>query len=146
MNIAIESFKEEDAKSLAEIDEVVFGGTFKEQDFLDYHKNPIYNFNVAKIDENIVGYIGYMVIADQCDIINIGILPDKRGLGIGNMLMDSMILNLKRDSIKAVYLEVRKSNLVAISLYEKYGFIVSGVSKNHYTEPTEDALRMSLCL
>ncbi len=133
----------EDIDEVAKIDNEVFGGTFKEQDFLNYLGSPIYYFNVAKIDEKAVGYIGYMIIAGEGDIINIGILPEFRGLGIGNMLMDAMIRELKKNSATCVHLEVRKSNSVAISLYEKYGFIPTGVSKNHYKEPIEDAIRMT---
>ena len=101
---------------------------------------------MAKIDEKAVGYIGYMLIAGEADIINIGILPEFRGLGIGNMLMDAMIDVLKKNSATRVHLEVRRSNNVAISLYEKYGFIATGVSKNHYKDPIEDAVRMSMTL
>jgi len=144
-NIAITKATWSDASSLARIDELVFGGTFKEQDFLDYLDNPIYCFSVAKIDEKAVGYIGYMIIAGEADIINIGILPDFRGLGIGNMLMDSMINELKNKAT-CIHLEVRESNNIAISLYKKYGFIATGVSKNHYKEPIENAIRMKLCL
>lgn len=145
-NISITNLTKDDAPALAEIDEAVFGGTFKEQDFLSYCDSTIYYFNVAKIDEKPVGYIGYMVIADEADIINIGILSQHRGLGIGNMLMKAMISELLKKGVTCVHLEVRKSNSVAISLYEKFGFITTGVSKNHYKEPTEDALRMNLCL
>ena len=145
-NITISKMTENDVSSLAKIDEVVFGGTFKESDFLSYIDNLIYCFQVAKIDEKVVGYIGYMTIADEADIINIGILPEYRGLGIGNKLMDTMIQCLKENNATCVHLEVRKSNNVAISLYKKYGFIDTGVSKNHYKNPTEDAIRMSLTL
>ena len=99
---------------------------------------------MAKIDEKAVGYIGYMMICGEADIINIGIVPQHRGIGIGNMLMDKMIDTLKENGITCVHLEVRESNSVAISLYKKYGFIATGVSKNHYKEPTEDAVRMTL--
>lgn len=134
----------DDASSLAKIDEAVFGGSFKENDFLGYIDSTIYYFHVAKIGEKAVGYIGYMLIAGEADIINIGILPEFRGLGIGNMLMDTMIDDCKKNGVTCVHLEVRKSNNVAISLYEKFGFIATGVSKNHYKDPTEDAVRMSV--
>ncbi|MBO5357606.1 MAG: ribosomal protein S18-alanine N-acetyltransferase [Clostridia bacterium] len=144
--IKISPMLKSDACQLAEIDRVVFGGTFKAEDFLNYLESPIYYFNVAKIDDRAVGYIGYIIIAGECDIINIGVLPEHRGIGIGNMLMDAMIDELVKSKATCVHLEVRKSNFRAISLYEKYGFKATGVSKNHYKEPTEDAIRMKLCL
>ena len=142
----IEKITENDISSLVKIDEIVFGGTFKESDFLGYVDSSIYRFYVAKIDGVNVGYIGYTVIVDEAEIINVGVLPEYRGLKIGNALMDTLIDDLKKSNASCVHLEVRKSNFVAISMYEKYGFIVVGTSKNHYTDPTEDALRMNLCL
>ena len=144
MAITVSKMTEGDAASLAEIDKIVFGGSFTKDDFINYLDSSIYYFYVAKIDEKAVGYIGYMLIADEADIINIGILPEYRGKSIGNMLMSAMIQELKKNSATCVHLEVRKSNSVAISLYKKYGFIDTGVSKNHYKEPTEDAIRMTL--
>ncbi len=141
--ITISRMVKDDASSLAQIDEAVFGGSFKEADFLGYIDSDLYCFQVAKIDEKAVGYIGYMIIAGEADIINIGILHNFRGLGIGNMLISAMIDECKKKSVTCVHLEVRKSNTVAISLYEKYGFIATGVSKNHYANPCEDAIRMS---
>ena len=146
MSITVTNMSRDDVSSLAKIDEIVFGGSFKEDDFLGYIDSSIYCFHVAKIDEKAVGYIGYMLIAGEADIINIGILPEFRDRGIGNMLMDAMIDNLKENGATCVHLEVRKSNSVAISLYEKYGFIATGVSKNHYKDPIEDAIRMSMAL
>jgi ribosomal-protein-alanine N-acetyltransferase len=35
---------------------------------------------------------------------------------------------------------VRRSNVPALKLYEKFGFTVSGVRRGYYTHPDEDAL------
>ena len=37
-------------------------------------------------------------------------------------------------------LEVRRSNAAALRLYEHLGFSLSGVRRNYYTNPVEDAL------
>ena len=54
MSIAITKMSREDASSLAKIDEVVFGGSCQESDFLGYIDSEIYCFFVAKIDEKAV--------------------------------------------------------------------------------------------
>lgn len=144
--IKISPMLKSDTDELAKIDRVIFGGTFKAEDFSNYLNSDIYYFNVAKIDEKAVGYIGYMIIAGEADIINIGVLPNFRGQSIGKMLLSSMLQMCKQNGATCVHLEVRKSNTVAIKLYESYGFLTVGVSKNHYKQPTEDALRMNLCI
>ena len=146
MEIKITKASRDDAPSLASIDSKVFGGSFKEQDFLDYFSNPLWSFYVASCDGEIVGYISYMVIYSDADLVNIGVLPQYRGLGIGKMLLHEMVMDCDDRDLTYIHLEVRKSNSVAINLYESFGFVTVGTSKNHYKEPTEDALRMNLCL
>ena len=46
-------------------------------------------------------------------------------------------------SLSFISLEVRESNLAAISLYEKLGFKVEGKRKNFYRDPQEDGLIMT---
>ena len=48
------------------------------------------------------------------------------------------------NSNSIVTLEVRKSNLVAINLYQKLGFEIVGTRKNYYFDNREDALIMTL--
>jgi len=43
-------------------------------------------------------------------------------------------------------LEVRQSNVAAVTLYKKLGFEVLGTRKNYYTRPDEDACVMGLVL
>lgn len=146
MNIEIVRMTRDDVPCVAEIDKKVFSIPFKEQDFYEYLKNPLWSFFVAKCDGKVVGYISYMIIYSDADLVNIAVLPECRGLGIGKRLLHEMVMDCDDLDLTYIHLEVRKSNTVAIKLYESYGFITVGVSKNHYKEPTEDALRMNLCL
>ncbi|MCD7873034.1 MAG: hypothetical protein LUG21_07050 [Clostridiales bacterium] len=41
-----------------------------------------------------------------------------------------------------VFLDVRESNIPAIKLYESLGFYDTGVRKNYYSSPTENAVLM----
>lgn len=146
MNVEILRMTRDDVPIVAAVDKSVFSVPFKEQDFYEYIDNPLWSFYVAKCDGKIVGYISYMIIFNDADLVNVGILPEYRGLGIGTKLLHEMVMDCDSRDVSYIHLEVRKSNSVAIKLYESFGFIVVGVSKNHYKEPTEDALRMNLCL
>ncbi|MCI8611023.1 MAG: ribosomal protein S18-alanine N-acetyltransferase [Clostridiales bacterium] len=79
---------------------------------------------------------------DEGDIANIAVLPDYRRMGIGGMLLDTMLQHAKTADIRAVYLEVRQSNIPAIQLYLSKGFQEIGKRKKYYKNPTEDALLM----
>ena len=74
-------------------------------------------------------------------INNIGVLEKFRRMGIAKALFDSAYNAAKAEKW---YLEVRESNLGAISFYEKLGFERVGMRKNFYTAPTENAVLMAL--
>ena len=98
------------------------------------------NFNgfVAEKNGEVIGYVG--VIYDDWDgeILNIAVRKLDRKNGIGKMLMQTALDFLSQKQKENVFLEVRKSNLIAQNLYYSLGFIKIGERKNYY-ENTEDA-------
>ena len=66
--------------------------------------------------------------------------PACRGRGLGQALLESILRLWSDRGAERATLEVRRSNLAAISLYAKLGFNVAGIRRDYYTEPVEDAL------
>jgi len=64
--------------------------------------------------------------------ISITVLSEYWGCGIGSRLMEMMIDFAKKSGIEILYLEVRSDNRRAISLYEKYGFLMVGIYENFF--------------
>lgn len=97
---------------------------------------------VAKDSETnkVVGYIGMYVSLDTGNINNVGVLPEYRRMGIGYGLISELVQYSAGCGITLLTLEVRESNISAISLYEKFGFKKVGVRKNYYKKPTENGL------
>jgi len=62
------------------------------------------------------------------------------------MLIQSLISYSRENGISAITLEVRKSNIPAITLYESFGFVRAGLRKNYYSNNNEDAIIMWLYL
>ena len=89
-----------------------------------------------------IAYGGMWLILDEAHITNIAVHPDYRGRGIGKKLMQGLIDLMKEEGIGQMSLEVRKSNAVAIHLYESFGFQEEGVRKEFYFDNHEDALIM----
>lgn len=135
-----------DVSAVCEIERACFSMPFKENDFYEYLKNPLWHLLVAKIDGKVVGYISYMIIGYDADLVNIAVLPEFRGKKVGQALLHELVMDADSRDLEYIHLEVRKSNASAINLYTKYGFVIVGQSKNHYSNPTEDALRMNLAL
>ena len=79
--------------------------------------------------------------ADEGEIITVAVSPACRRQGIARALMEHM-LRLAAGARATVYLEVRASNTPARELYRTLGFTETGVRKNYYTSPREDAVLM----
>lgn len=89
-------------------------------------------------------FISYMLIDDRAELIRIAVLPEYRKKHIATRLMNMLIKDLNENHINKCFLEVRKSNKIAIDLYEKYNFKLINIRKNYYSNPLEDAFDMML--
>ena len=67
-------------------------------------------------------------------------LPDYRRKGIGKKLAELMLTSCS--GVRTVCLEVRASNIAAITLYQALGFEAISVRKHYYDLPREDAVIM----
>lgn len=92
----------------------------------------------------IIGYIVVHVVIDEAHIMNFGMRTIYRGQGFGRALLTETLLDLNRRGVRWVTLEVRRSNIVAASLYESLGFSEVGVREHYYSDNGEDALVLSL--
>lgn len=101
-------------------------------------------FQVALIEGKVVGYGGTWVLVDEAHVTNVVVREDHRGQGIGRKLMNEMLLKARDKGAVCATLEVRKSNEVALGLYEKMGFVRATVRKNYYPDNQEDAVVMML--
>ena len=106
--------------------------------FKDDVKNSKYN--VAKINNEIVGFIGFRTIFDEIEIMNIVTRIDKRNQGIGSNLLSHVI---RKNMYTKIHLEVNDKNIEAKKLYLKFGFEKVGVRKKYYNN-TDDAILMQL--
>jgi ribosomal-protein-alanine N-acetyltransferase len=92
----------------------------------------------------VAGYVVTWVAADEGDLSNLAVAPDLRRNGVGGQLLDAAIESARAAGVRALYLEVRESNAVALHLYASRGFGAVGRRQRYYRQPVEDAL--ILCL
>lgn len=109
------------------------------QDTLRYDNNFFY---VACENENIVGFAGCMIIAEDAELLNIAVVPDYQKQGVGAKLLQEMLDVAKKQEAERILLEVREGNSVARQLYRSFGFKELGLRKHYYANPTEDAVIM----
>ena len=140
------------AMRLADLDEVMvierrsFSAPWEESTFRGLMRRPSAALLVAETDDELTGYSVMWFAADEGELGDIAVVPERRGEGIGRRLLRESISVAASRGTRSLYLEVRESNDVARRLYEKVGFSVVGVRKQYYTEPAEDAIVMKLDL
>lgn len=91
----------------------------------------------------VIGYTGFWMLTDEAHISTIAISNDWRGRGLGELLLLNLLNKAYDLSASLATLEVRKSNIIAQSLYRKYQFELVGERKRYY-QGREDALIMTV--
>lgn len=132
-----------DLDSIVEIEEESFSVPFKRDDILyELENNPFSKTLVIEDeDKKIYGYIIFWITFDSATINRIAVRKNKRNRGFARFLLQNAEKMWKENDVETVTLEVRASNIPAISLYEKYGFLKITVKKQYY-EDGEDAIYM----
>lgn len=105
------------------------------RELTEYLENKDVRVFGAKKDDKLLGVLCLLTGIDITDVLDIAVLQDFQGQGVGSALMDFAV-----KSFPVLMLEVRESNASARALYEKYGFEQISVRKNYYQNPTENAI------
>ena len=90
--------------------------------------------------KKVVGYAAIFCAADEGNLVSIGVDKKYREMGIATELLDIAYEMALDRGVTSINLEVRESNIPAISLYEQEGFEQVGKRKGFYRNPDEDAL------
>ena len=125
---------------IAALEKICFSDPWSERSIASELDNKLAFWLVATEGEQVAGYIGSQTVMDETDMMNVAVHPDFRRQGIAEVLVSTLVEKLKEMRSHCLTLEVRASNIPAITLYEKMDFIVIGKRKNYYRNPREDAL------
>ena len=107
--------------------------------FVDHHVNGLESHKLFAVEGGkAVGFVGLYALTGEADIVRVGVLPQYRNCGIARAVLQKSLEDVQGD----VFLDVRESNAAAIALYRSLGFYDTGVRKNYYSDPEENAVLM----
>lgn len=103
---------------------------------------------VMLADDELIGHGILAFSAGEAHLLNVCVRRDRQGSGHGRALVIHMLERAGARGADMVFLEVRPSNLAAITLYRSLGFNEIGMRKDYYPASTghEDAQVMALDL
>jgi ribosomal-protein-alanine N-acetyltransferase len=140
-------FAEEDLAEVVKIENRCHLTPWTNKNFIDSYdaKNL---FKVLKNENDIIGYYIALFALDECELLNITITSELQKKGFGELMLKDLFSECREVNIVNIFLEVRKSNLLAIRLYKKNGFNEIGIRNNYYQnkDGKEDAILMGLAV
>jgi ribosomal-protein-alanine N-acetyltransferase len=89
--------------------------------------------NVVLVDDQVVGYLLALTCVDFVDILNICIHPKHQHQGLGRQLFNHFKHAINNTATKSIFLEVKRSNDVAIAFYQSLGFESIDTRKKYYS-------------
>jgi [ribosomal protein S18]-alanine N-acetyltransferase len=142
--IIIGECAEDEIVEIAAIERDSFRSPWSENLFRQELTSPISRFLVARNGKHpksaITGYLVYWLVGDEFHLHKIAVKREIRGNGIASCLLAQALVRAAGKGCSRATLEVRRSNLPALRLYEKFGFAVQGTRPRYYDDTGEDAL------
>ncbi len=134
------------AKALADIHKACFAKSWSHLEFESFFERAgVFAAIAYNKKQEKVGFVLCWLIEDQCDLLSMGVLPDYRRDGVGQMLLDFAMHNAKSLDAKFMVLEVNIKNVAAHTLYEEQGFEKFSIRKGYYTN-ADGTLADAVCM
>ncbi len=137
----IRAWQKEDIEKISQIEQNSFADPWTKEMLEDCLRYPYYHCFLAEEGGQVCGYCCLIQLFEVGEVANIAVDDVFRGRGIAKALMEKMHAVSKEKGGERCLLEVRKSNLPAIGLYEKFGYKAYGVREKYYADG-EDAILM----
>ncbi|MBS2036780.1 GNAT family N-acetyltransferase [bacterium] len=146
MKISFTPARLQDAPTLARLDKESFGAmAWPEDSFRSALRNPLQETEMAVADGKTLGYVlmNYQREAPSTACVDsLAVSPDARGQKLGEQLLLRGLETAANKGFQEVQLEVEKGNAPAEKLYEKYGFVPTGLLSGYYNG--KDGTQMKL--
>lgn len=87
-----------------------------------------------------IGFVMAQLVADQAEILSIGVARDWQRKGLGRRLVEGVARAARRAEARTLFLEVAADNDAAMALYRQTGFLGTGLRRGYYTRAGGEAV------
>jgi len=145
MMLTIRQASENDLPDVMAIENASFSMPWTEAMYYNALRDENERFYIADESGWVVGYAVVGLAAPDSELLTIAVDRASRRRGVAWELLTWTIGQLRLSGCDTLYLEVRRSNEAAKSLYRRFGFEPVGLRSNYYASPVEDAIIMKKC-
>lgn len=138
---------EQDIDEVVAIEDQIYPHPWSRGNFVDSIRSDYQAWVLRAGEGRLLGYFLLMLAVDEAHLLNISVRGDMHGRGLGRFQLQKIVALARQQGVLSVLLEVRPSNLRALAVYERYGFVRIGLRKNYYPADSggrEDAIVMRL--
>lgn len=142
-DLQLRSLTTNDLSAILELDQACFGGLWTMDGYqreLDSPNSELLGLFAPLSSIQLLGMGCFWSIVDEAHITILAIHPQYHRQGLGQALLYALLKTAGDRGLERATLEVRASNLAAISLYQKFGFKTAGLRRRYYKDNGEDAL------
>lgn len=142
-----EAMLESDLDEVLAIERRVYPTPWSREGFRhDLEENP-FGWNVVVRDSGrVIAYACLWIVDDRLMVNNIAVAPERQGSGMGTLFLAAILREAVSRGCREATLEVRPSNHRARRLYDRAGFVATGVRRDYYQDTHEDAIVMTKVL
>ena len=142
IDLAISAATVDDIAAIDEIEQHSFKSPWSRETFKGELLREWARIDVVRLEGKLIAFCNYWLVTTELHILAIATHPDHRGHGIARRLLDHVLDVARKTGCSLATLEVRRSNVPAIALYEHAGFKTVHVRARYYQDDDEDALVM----
>ncbi|MBD2209098.1 ribosomal protein S18-alanine N-acetyltransferase [Calothrix sp. FACHB-156] len=143
LELKLQSLTSDDLSAILELDKACFGGLWTVEGYqreLDSPNSVLLGLFSPASSLSLLGMGCFWSILEEAHITILAVHPQYHCQGLGQALLYSLLKTASDRGLERATLEVRASNLAAISLYQKFGFKTAGRRRRYYQDNGEDAL------
>lgn len=92
----------------------------------------------------VAGILSGVIVVEELQINALVVRPDLTRRGFGRLLLYTVLTTAAHRGCHRATLEVRSKNTPALQLYQSAGFGETGLRRNYYHNPADDAVLLDL--
>lgn len=136
-----------DLDEILAIEEAVYTHPWTRGNFLDSFYDHHDAWGIRDRQENLVAYFFLMPVVDEFHLLTFAVDAQKQKFGYAHIMLKKMLQIAQERNFLSIMLEVRVSNVRAIAIYRRFGFLEIGRRKAYYPAhegQREDAIVMRI--